>query len=384
MGRLIRALCVVTLSLSALGPALGGGGEYRILNGCRVLTVEGTARERGIQHGILLREEVRQVVSAVIDKGTGRWDLPGLLRDAMVMERYLPLEYREELRGLSEATGVDYPRLVALQLFGDVQRGSLCTSYAVFGPATATGEMIVGRNMDYSDYGVSPYGAILLHERPARGSEFVTCSWAGIINGWTTLSARGIVTSNNSAYGGQDSLEGLPTCFMVRKVAQYAGSVEEGIRIVRQTPKACGTSLMIADGDGRAAAIVEYDHLRVVPRWARDGWVAADNSFQALGYAEGEPYTPSAYSRSGILAGLIVDHYGVIDRSMNFAAAPGVPIRSMNLHSALLFPGDREIWVSMGKAPAADQPYCGFRLTDRGLVPLGTRLDEPAPRETDG
>lgn len=383
MGHLLRAVAGFTLLACAAPAVLAVGGEYRVLGGCRVLSVEGSPRELGLQHGTLLREEVQRVVRAVVDEGEGGAGLERLLRGAMVMERYLPLEYREELRGLAEAAEVDYSKLVALQLFGDVARadtaaaGFACTSYAAFGPATATGELIAGRNMDYWDHGVTEYGAILLHVRPDRGNEFVTCSWAGIINGWTALSARGIVCSNNSAYGAEDSLEGLSTCFMVRKVAQYASTLAEGVEIVRRTPRACGTSLLIASGDEPAAAIVEYDHREVHPRHARDGWVAADNTFQVLGCGEGGR-APSSYSRAGTLAGLIKASYGRIDRTLNFAAAPGVPIRSMNLHSALVFPADRQVWVSLGPAPAADQPYHGFQLTPDGLKPLGSRVDAPA------
>ena len=53
---------------------------------------------------------------------------------------------------------------------------------------------------------------------------------------------------------------------------------------------------------------------------------------------------------------------------MNFAGAPGVPITSMNLHSALLFPKDLRFRVSMGRIPACEQPYRAFRMTEGGIV----------------
>ena len=68
---------------------------------------------------------------------------------------------------------------------------------------------------------------------------------------------------------------------------------------------------------------------------------------------------------------VIRDNYGRIDRTMNFASAQGVPMRSINLHSALVFTSDRTMYVSMGKVPAADQPYHGFKLTADGVVGAG-------------
>jgi hypothetical protein len=325
----------------------------------------------GRQHGQLLRPVIQRVVRDVVEKGAGGSHLEALVDGAMVMEKYLPDSYREELQALAAAAVVDYHKLVALQLFGDVNRGQRCSSYAVFGPATLGGECIVGRNMDYWDYGASQYAAILIEYRPAEGNPFLTCSWAGIINGWTALNDRGVFCSNNSAYGGVDSLDGLSTCFMVRKVAQFAGSVDEGIGIVQNTPRACGTNLLIAGGDPPDAAIVEYDHDQVAVRKAIEGYVLADNSFRKLGVdAETEEETYEG-SRYWILRKLIRDNYGRIDRTMNFASAQGVPMRSINLHSALVFTGDRTMYVSMGKVPAADQPYRGFKLTADGVVGAG-------------
>lgn len=378
----VRALAVSLACVALCCTQCLADGSLREVNGYLLLTVEGSPAEMGRQHGELLGETVRRVIQDVVIEGEGGWDLDGLLAGAMVMERHLPPAIREELHALAAAAEVDYQHLVALQLFGDVRRGQMCTGFAAFGPATATGEIICGRNMDYWDHGASEYAAILVHYRPANGYDFLTCSWAGIINGWTTLNERGIVCSNNSAYGAADSLEGLSTCFMVRKVAQFAGSVADGIQIVRDTPRACGTNLFIAGGDPPDAAVVEYDHEQVIARLARDGYVVADNSFVALGrtgYDPEDPPEPSEWSRAGTLAGLIRASYGHIDRTMNFAAAPGVPIRSMNLHSALLFPADRIMYVSMGVSPAADQPYHGFQLTDDGVLGLDLRDDSPQP-----
>ena len=346
------------------------------LNGCLVVHLAGTGEEMGRQQARLLRSRVRRVLKAVIIEGEGSGGrYASLIKGAMVMERYLPPEYRAELKALAAGAGVKYEDLVALQLFGDVQRGQRCTSYAAFGPATANGECIVGRNMDFYDHGVSEYAACLLDYKPSVGIPFVTASWAGVINGWTAMNAYGIVCANNSAYGGKDSIEGLSTCFMVRKVAQYAHTVEEGVRIVRETPRACGTNLIIAGGDPPAAAIVEFDHKQVVVRWAKRGYVTAANSFRVLGRAEPQPDedadakdTPSFWlSREDLLSRLIRENYGRIDDTMNFAAAEGVPMRSMNLQSALLFPQRRAMWISMGKVPAADQPFRRFKLTEKGL-----------------
>jgi len=356
-------------------------GHRSRINGHVVLHLAGAPEDLGAQHARLVGRLVRETVNDVIVEGEGAGtQRESLIRGAMVMEKYLPPDIRAELKALADGARVEYEDLVALQLFGDVKRGQYCTSFAVFGPATSTGECIIGRNMDYWDHGATENAGCIIHYTPRDGIPFMTVSWCGVINGWTAMNARGIVCANNSAYGGEDSLEGLSTCFMVRKVAQFAATVEEGVEIVQSTPRACGTNLIIAGGNPPNAAIVEYDHDQVVVRWAKNGWVCAANSFRVLGRTtplpdepEEEDSTPpyGGYyylSRDDLLAKLIREHHGRIDDTMNFAAAEGVPIRSINLHSSLLFPQRLAFRVSMGEVPAADQPYRRYRMTEQGIV----------------
>ncbi len=361
--------------------------SLQVLDGYQVLHLKGSPEDLGHQHGTLARDLVRRVLNDVIidDAAAGEDRRRDLYEGAMVMERYLPSAYRRELRALAQAAGVDYVPLVALQLFGDVRRANstYCSSFAAYGPATLSGELIAGRNMDYWDNGASAYGAVILVYYPDRGIPFITVSWAGIINGWTAMNARGIVVSNNTAYGRTDALEGISTCFMNRKVAQYASTVEEGVGIIERGPRACGTVTLIAGGDPPAAAQVEFDHDAVAVRWAEDGYVIATNSHLKL-YREqdqewGGPYLDS---RHRILRDLILGHYGRIDRTMNFAAAKGVPMSSINLHSAMLFPSDLTMLVSMGRTPAAEYRYRPFRFTERGLIALNeppVTADDRAP-----
>jgi len=193
------------------------------------------------------------------------------------------------------------------------------------------------------------------------------------------MNEHGIVCANNSAYGGKDSLEGLSTCFMVRKVVQFARTVEEGVRIVESTPRACGTNLIIAGGNPPNAAVVEYDHGRVAVRWAKDGFVCADNSFRALAGKTDEPetgadaptatsYSPYWLSRHDLLRKLIRENYARIDETMNFATAEGIALRSINLHSALLFPQRLALRVSMSESPAVDHRYWKYRMQEGRLV----------------
>ncbi|MFQ6096847.1 MAG: C45 family autoproteolytic acyltransferase/hydrolase [Armatimonadota bacterium] len=386
-----HATRAVAIFISLVGAIAARAEPYvENLDGQLVLHVEGSPRAMGRQHGTLLRPRVRRVIRELIHEDLGAYpeSLERLLKGAAVMERYLPRDYRDELRGLAEAAGVDYMELVLAQLFGDVERGQYCTAYAAYGPATKSGECIVGRNMDYWYSDISRHSGCIIHFTPRDGYPFMTVSWAGIINGWTAMNVRGVIAANNTAFGAREnSLHGLSTCFMIRKIAQYAGDVDEGVRIIERTPRAVGTNMIVAGGNPPKAAMVEYDHAEVVVRWAQRGYVLAANDYREL-YQQGPGWADTGgdileaatatgdsgddlgyYGRYEILERLIKQNYGRIDRRMNFAAHPGVYM-SINLHCALLFPRDLSFRLAQGRAPAAEGRFRTFRMDDKGVYLL--------------
>lgn len=174
-------LCLLTLSLAPVASAQQGC-WLRHMDGYLVLNLAGTPTDMGTAHGRLLGPTVRRVVDDVILHGEA--SDPASYRRLMAgtrrMERQLPADIREELRALACAAGVKYEDLVSLQLFGDVWRASRCSSFAVFGPATASGEAVIGRNFDFWDHGVGEYASLIISYQPRDGLPFMTITWAGI------------------------------------------------------------------------------------------------------------------------------------------------------------------------------------------------------------
>ncbi|MHC4248092.1 MAG: C45 family autoproteolytic acyltransferase/hydrolase [Planctomycetota bacterium] len=388
----------------AVGPGLVAetdGGRFRVVNGIRVLELWGSPEQMGRAHGTLLKEDIRRVISDVIDGS--HWP-ERIMEGTRVMERHQHERHRREIRALAAAAGVDYMKIVALQLFGDAERAHVpkageieegewmddtrtpglnelleraemripgayaCTNFAMFGPATATGECIAGRNFDFWYQEVAAYASLIIHYRHERPlHSFVTLTWAGVVNGWTLMNDAGICTANNLSLGVDNSLEAVSTCFLLRLVSEEAGSVAEGIEVARRNPRSGGTAMLVAGGTPPDAVELEFDHSEFHVRRAHEGWVIADNGSRVLGREPPLEPEEGTLGRYGTLLGLIKRNYGRIDRTMNFAAARGVALEGINLHSAMLFPKDLTFMVSMRTVPAVRAPFRKFRMTPRGL-----------------
>ena len=382
--RRLPLLLAACLGLASAAPARVPHGRLETLNGYTVVSVEGTPEQMGTAYGTLLAPLIQRVVKAVITDGVAKDPeaRKNLLAGSKVMARFQPKDYIAELKAVAAAAKVPYDDLLLLQYFGDVRRSitgtgrsMFCTSFAILPPLTRGQRCITGRNFDYFDEGVGEYASLLAHYRPAGRIPFVTVTWAGVINGWTLLNARGIVTSNNTAFGARsNSLEGISTCFLLRVVAERAATVAQGIELVRKGPRACGTNMLIASGRPPDGVLCEFDHARLIVRRPDKGFIGAANGYFKL-YQEPEGDSPlwtgglSPYwGRIGTARDLAFKARGRIDFSANIAGAAGVPIEGMNLHSVTIDATALRLKVAMGAIPACKRPYKAFRLTRSGLV----------------
>ncbi|MBM4041388.1 MAG: hypothetical protein FJ290_23040 [Planctomycetes bacterium] len=398
--RLPVCVAASVVAVCALGtaaePVVVPHGRLETLNGYTVVSVEGTPEEMGTAYGKLLGPTIQRVVKAVITDGACKEPdaRANIIKASRVMERFQPPEFIAELKAIAAAASVPYDDLLVLQYFGDVRRcitgpgsASMCCSFAILPPLTRERVCLVGRSFEYFDEGVGEYASLLAYHRPRGRIPFVTITWAGVINGWTLLNEKGIVCSNNTAFGAKSqSLKGISTCTMLRYVAERAATVAEGIELVTKGPRACATIMLVASGNPPDGAILEFDHDKLVVRRPEGGFVGGANSYFKLyqesappgrktsasetrtpeGAADADPY----WGRIKAARDLALGGKGKLDFSWNLGGAEGVPIVSISLHAATIDATNLRFKVSMGKTPACQLPPRAFRLTNRGLEAL--------------
>jgi len=347
-----------------------------------ILTVRGSAEARGTAHGQLLREEVGRLVKSVRahlkpdNSSAAENTFQQLLDGARRMKQYLDADVIVELEACAKASGVNADELLLAQLFGDVNRAlkltSFCTVFAAFGPATSDGGLLIGRNFDYSGKGLDGGVPLILQEIPTgpdAGRPFVTIGYAGILNGWTALNADGLFASNNTLFYGKDSLDGIATCFLLRKIVERARNVEDGVALIEKGPRACTTGMLVA-GKNKAgswdARFVEFDSEKTAIVEPQAGRVLSSNSCQKLsvgGYiASAEPNCSRWKSLKEILEGGGPLNWA--DTQRNPIAAKGVYL-GINLHCAYLnVPAQRfRLAVSPGDGtPAATHAFREFQI----------------------
>jgi tetratricopeptide (TPR) repeat protein len=132
---------------------------YRYPGIVPMLEVSGDYYEMGLQYGVLLRPEIVNGMDSMTkilkwnadEMGVPYPALVGLIKyQSRQMAAGLPQKYQDEMKGVSDGSGLPYDTVISCCLFYDVGMGMDCTGVLMRGK---DGSIIQGRNNDTAGFG---------------------------------------------------------------------------------------------------------------------------------------------------------------------------------------------------------------------------------------
>lgn len=226
------------------------GEIYRHSNQPPLLEVSGTHYEIGLQYGVLLRPEILEALEAYEDilrhiaseEGVPFPILTALLKyRAGRMSARLPERYREEIRGVSEGSGVREDVITAVSLMYDVLMTNGCTGLLM---RTADGGVIHGRSQEPYGFG---YGGLLgkhtvVVRHKAEGYHAVTHMDVPLFMGVETgYNDQGLAYSEETYSIREPNPDGFPIVYLARLALETSATLEE-------TKRTLGGSSVAAPG----------------------------------------------------------------------------------------------------------------------------------------
>ena len=332
--------------------AAHGKGRLEVLpSGLAVLHLEGTPEEMGAQHGTLLRDAVQALVKDYLPKVL-RGSREEALARARVLEKQIPDRFVREMKALAAAAAVPYEDVllgsVVVELFGL----HMCSGAAASGPATADGRTVVGRNLEWPDYGILGQYGLLVAARPeAAGYPAFT----GVVTAMNAdgLFAAELVVMNGPPTDRDAALKGVPYPVLLRRLMEECGSVEEASALVKGAPRTVAQNLLLADP--KAGVVLECAADRCVERPQREGLVVVTNYYgEQASPPEGDPRYGGLCSNFAALGAGGVDE-AAMEKAVREASSQGLAAM-MNLQSGVFSPATLRVRISLGRPPAARRP----------------------------
>ncbi len=240
--------------------------------------VEGEPYARGFQYGTLLAEEIAEyarklgIAESAKDPSEG-WAHLRLLADSVFLRKY-DEEYLTEMKGIADGAAkagakvdgrpVDLLDVVTLNSAVDIgqmpsalrttpnaltgrsfltaqdelavpDRTHKCSSFVATGPATRDGRVVFGQIFMWSGY-TGVHFNVIADVVPAKGHRLVFQTFPGGIHSGTDfyVNGAGIVIGETTVAQTPWDLEGTPQSNRIRKAAQYASSIDDVARILRE------------------------------------------------------------------------------------------------------------------------------------------------------
>ncbi len=186
------------------------------------------------------------------------------------LNRYVPLEYRKEIYGVSlfasddfNFIGESYPRMLNYHAAHDIghalQNMNLvaCTAFMVKGERSSDGSMMIGRNMDFSVGEGFAENKIVAFYRPEEGYNFSFITWAGMIGVVSGMNDQGLVVTLNAAKSSIPFSAKTPVSILARKVLQHASNISEALAIIQKAEVFVAESFLIGSAKDDKTVVIE-------------------------------------------------------------------------------------------------------------------------------
>jgi len=259
--------------------------------GLTVIRLEGSPYEMGYQHGKELKEEIKYLSSnlenlfARYEGIFGKLAFPIFRYFSKKLEKKIPKEFQEEMRGIADGAGVDYNSICLENLTEEL--GEIFYDYlkpfipflkcSCFVTKDIDGNIIWGRNLDYLFYEVLPILNIVFVYVPQQGFPFISLSWPGVIGASTGISRNLSLISLSSSTKSR-LFSGIAQEILTRQVIQYSQSLEDGIKEILSLPATVGQNLVLVSKND--AKVVEISPNKKAIRSFQNGYITVTNHFQ--------------------------------------------------------------------------------------------------------
>jgi predicted choloylglycine hydrolase len=334
---------------------LKGQPRLEYIESIPIIHLYGTPREMGEQYGSILKPQLNSMI-VIAESLFPKKSIKKFIDQSKIAEPLLPAEIKDFIQGMAETSGVEYDQLVTLNLTVRTN----CSVLAVWGEATADGNLLMGRNADYNFQKVNKALGILVVRHPNEGYATVSSSFLGLAGTFTGMNEMGVSYGNMLVYNGNDEgvhFEGMPIQLLMQLGGEKCSTATEMVGYLKDKSHMIPINVMCADRN--EAFLAELSPSGSAVREGQKGVLAATNYFISSGM-----FTKHVNEqRFANLMMLSQKYHGQFDIGKLQEAMHSARQLNENLQCVLFEPAAMRMHVSMNKVPASAGPFTVFDVT---------------------
>ena len=294
------------------------------------------------------------------------------------LDRHIPLEYQREIQGIAQHAsdsfsfiGPAYQRILSYHAAHDIghalQNMNLvaCTALSVNGERSMDGNLLVGRNFDFSMGDKFAREKIIAFFQPEKGYKFAFITWGGMIGVVSGMNDQGLVVTLNAAKSGIPRSSKTPVSILARQILQYASNIQEAYEIAGKSETFVSESFLVSSASDNKTVVIEKSPDKMGLFDPGGDYLVLTNHFQS------ETFRDSELTRKNIAEGasmyrwertrelmdstdrhdqhsfalLLRDQHGM--RGENIGMGNEKAVNQLVAHHSVIFkPAELKMWVS--------------------------------------
>jgi predicted choloylglycine hydrolase len=234
------------------------------IDGVRIIHVTGSFYEMGYQQGTLLKNEIIEIIRALLSYAEkNKLTYNNLLETWNITEKYIPQEYIDEIKGISDGANISFEKIAAANMLFVIKAKSFeCSSFVAWDKATQKNNMIFAKSFDYPFSIKDPEtkktiqeNQILMIRKPDKGYLSIYPTFPGIF-GSGGFNEKTIGIAILLSFSKDTSFEGIPYRIRIQMALDQASTAQEAISIISKN-KTLGYNFVVTDGVNSKAYVVE-------------------------------------------------------------------------------------------------------------------------------
>ena len=203
-----------------------GKSKKYLKNGITVVYLTGTPYEIGFAHGKLCKNEILEANKQIFDLYEVLLNHPESqwLKKSRWLENFIPKEYLNEMRGISEGADIEYDKILFLNTAKTISMANKCFAFSF---RENNSRIVTVRQIDNDTKSLIYDNMILYIINPQKGYGFAAILTPGFVDGETGMNENGITVSQNNIGIRQTEWNIMPVDQLSRYMLQYSRTIED-------------------------------------------------------------------------------------------------------------------------------------------------------------
>ncbi len=334
--------------------------------GITVVYLTGTPYEIGLAHGKLCKKEIMEanrpffeIYEKLSYNSQNQW-----LKVSKNLEKQIPMEYREEMRGISDGSEIKYDKILFLNTLTTISMGNKCFAFAF---KENNSRIVTVRQIDDDTKSQLYKDMILYIIKPQKGYGFAAILNPGWVDGESGINENGITVSQNNIGIRQTEWNVMPITQLSRYMLQYSRTIDDAEQLLEKQEAFPARLLFVSSKE--SASIFEIAN-------KEKARIDMENGFLSL--ANHACLIPSKNVRKSSTRRLEFGNQFLDENSEDMDMKKAIElVRSskitwrwvpsvQNRQSFIFSPTDLDFWIAIppdsNYTPASYGPYIGFNL----------------------